>query len=217
MLAGVLLLGALIGASGTAAVDHALAGDAKPGVQLVLHAKMKTGHATRAAQPVDAPPAEQESAPGEPESVAPADAGAVEAPQVEATPTRSHTRTRTRTRARPSPPPASTELPEASPPAPDPGTEPAQTLPALPHRRDVSAAFQSVHDQVQGCGDIELIGTTVVARVVFDGASGRARHVLVNESSVPPEVRSCVARVARAARVAPFSNEELIVRYPFRL
>lgn len=110
------------------------------------------------------------------------------------------------------PAPESEVAPE---PAPNPTPRPA--VAERPSRAAVRDAFLRVHDGVQACGDVELIGTTVVARVIFDAGTGRARFAQVTDAHVPPQVRSCVARVARDAQVEPFGGADLTVVYPFRL
>ncbi|MCB9594541.1 MAG: hypothetical protein H6719_17545 [Sandaracinaceae bacterium] len=199
-LAIVLLLGLSLGGLGTITVQQVTATEAKPGVALVLDAKavgpVAPAVQPEVAEPEVASPTVEPAAPAAPEPAAP-----------EPTP-----RPRRASTSRPA------ATPEPAPVAePTPAPAPRPSIAELPTRQVVRAAFIRIHDDVQQCGDVEQIGTTVIARVTFSGETGRVRYAEVVDASVPPDVRSCVARVARAAQVEPFAREDLRVDYPFRL
>lgn len=200
-LALVLLLGVTVGVAGTATVGQVVARDAKPEVAIVLDAK--TGSAVEAPAEEPDPP----SAVADPEDEAPAPVVEEVAPPAPS-PAPRRTRVATsRSAATPSPAPAVT-----STPAP----RPVSSAP-LPTRAAVRQAFLAVHDDVQQCGDVEQIGTVVIARVVFSGETGQVLHAQVTDANVAPEIRSCVARVARGAEVSRFGQDTLTVTYPFTL
>ena len=214
LVAGILVLGAVLGATGTTAVQHVLAGDAKPEALLIVHRKTGAEPQEMLPELVDQTSPSTDASPAEASLVPePSMDPAQEASEREPEPPRPALRNARRTNAtsRPSTPATSVAVSE-----PTPVVAPERLSP-LPDRASVRAAFTRIHDGVQACGDVEQIGTTVVARVVFSGDTGRVRHAQVVDANVPPAVRSCVARVARDARLEPFSNDELSVRYPFRL
>jgi hypothetical protein len=99
--------------------------------------------------------------------------------------------------------------------APRPRERTVENRPPAPSRSDVVAAMGSVSSAVRACGS----GSAGVApvRVVFGGESGRVTSAEVLSSNLPPEVRSCVARAVREARVPPFAQSTFRVDYPFRL
>jgi len=195
-LALALVLGVSVGAS--AAVLAHVATRAAP--EPAAHGEVTPGPPA----PSPEPAAVATRPPAPPPEVKPEEPEAEEVVEVAVAPTPRPVR-RPRT-----PEPARAADPAPAIPAPAPAT-------ARPSRAAVRDAFLRVHDGVQACGEIELVGTTVVARVIFDATTGRARFAQVTDARVPPEVRSCVARVARDAQVEPFAGADLTVVYPFRL
>lgn len=87
--------------------------------------------------------------------------------------------------------------------------------PATPSRSDIVSAMGAVAGAVRACGN----GSRGLApvRIVFRGESGRVTSAEVTAPSLSPEVRSCIARAARGARVPPFTQETFRVDYPFSL
>lgn len=101
-------------------------------------------------------------------------------------------------------------------PDPTPRREPdAPRGPVTPSRSNVTSAMASVAGAVRACGN----GARGMApvRLVFRGDTGRVTSAEVNAPSLPPEVRSCIARAARGARVPPFTQDTFRVDYPFSL
>ena len=130
----------------------------------------------------------------------------------------------------PTPEPAVAEIveaPEEVTPAPSVRTEPRPRVvreprvrprvPETPARDIVRDALLAVHSEVEQCRDLTLYGSTVTARIVFRGDTGRVAHAQVNDTHVPAEVRSCIARAARTAELPPFGQDTFVVRYPFRI
>ena len=91
----------------------------------------------------------------------------------------------------------------------------ASTAPRVPTRREVSLAMRALEDEVAMCGGES--GAMVTTRVTFTGSSGRVAHAEVVDASVPPAVRSCIARAVRAAELPEFAQGTFTVAYPFRL
>jgi hypothetical protein len=108
-------------------------------------------------------------------------------------------------------------LPDSTAHAPHASTsQPSMPRPVrLPTRDDVRAAMDGVEGAIFQCAE----GThgLVSARVTFAGATGRAMHAEVVDSTLPPSARSCIAIALRGARVRPFAQERFIVAYPYRL
>lgn len=88
------------------------------------------------------------------------------------------------------------------------------TAPRVPTRREVSLAMRALEDDVAMCGGES--GSMVTTRVTF-GSSGRVAHAEVVDASVPPAVRSCIARALRGAELPEFAQGTFTVAYPFRL
>lgn len=98
------------------------------------------------------------------------------------------------------------------PSAPATTAPPARRLPATPSRGDVVTAMRGLEAPVRACGE----GAHGMATVRFSfGSNGRVQSATV-DGDVPPAVRSCVARAARAASVPEFSRDTFAVTYPFR-
>lgn len=86
--------------------------------------------------------------------------------------------------------------------------------PATPSRSDVLAAMNSVAGAVSACSN-GVRGTAPV-RITFAGSTGRVTNAEV-QGNLPPQVRSCIARAVRSARVPQFTQTSFSVNYPFRL
>ena len=84
--------------------------------------------------------------------------------------------------------------------------------PETPTRQDVAAAISQIRPQLRACAP-NLSGHVANVRFTFV-ASGRATSALVPASFGTPQQRSCVARVARSARVPAFTQSRLSVTYP---
>jgi len=89
---------------------------------------------------------------------------------------------------------------------------PSGNRPATPTRQDVAGAIQAIGPQLRQCAP-DLHGHVANVRFTFV-SSGRATSALVPNDFGSPQARSCVARVARQARVPEFSDPRLIVTYP---
>jgi hypothetical protein len=88
-------------------------------------------------------------------------------------------------------------------------------LPPRPSRTEVAAALRRVVPAVRRCAP-DLSGQRIELDFHF-APNGRANSVLVRSTAPTPAQRTCMARAARQARIPPFSNPELTVRFPLRL
>lgn len=207
------LLGALSFASGDFVLNHAEASLAAAR-QATTYDAVVTPPERDATEPSADVPSSNESEDSTSE-VTPPEPTPVETPSVEEgleeeVEPEPVTRPRQRSRA-----PAERTEPVAPTPAERPPAPVALT--PLPSRASVRGAFARVRGGIERCGEVEHIGSVVTARVTFDGTTGRVAHAQITDATVPPEVRSCVARGAREVRVEPFAREQFIVLYPFRL
>ncbi len=143
------------------------------------------------------------------------------APRRAARPARSRPRARPtpRTRPRPAPVARTTPRPRTDGPVID-SERTARPVrraasgnrPATPTRQDVAAAIQAIRPQLRQCAP-DLHGHVANVRFTFV-SSGRATSALVPNNFGTPQARSCVARVARQARVPQFADPRLVVTYP---
>jgi hypothetical protein len=114
---------------------------------------------------------------------------------------------------RTAPPPVESVVEE---PAVDEALTPLEpSLPSRPSRTEVREAMNAMQGAVAQCSD----GThgTVRASVTFLGTTGAATHAEVLDSSFPPGVRSCIARVLRETELPRFSQDRLTVAFPYQL
>ncbi len=91
----------------------------------------------------------------------------------------------------------------------------ADNAPPTPTRNDVVGAMNSVAGAVRACGEDGSHGLAPVS-VVF-GNDGRVANASVTSATLPPDVKSCVARAVRDARVPRFAQSSFRVNYPFRI
>ncbi|MFK7986103.1 MAG: hypothetical protein AB8I08_08730 [Sandaracinaceae bacterium] len=92
---------------------------------------------------------------------------------------------------------------------------PPRDAAARPSRAQVEAAIQSVTPAIRQCAP-DLGGHRAQIRFRFV-SSGRATMAVVETTAASGPQRSCMARAARAARVAPFTDAQLMVTYPLTL
>jgi len=104
--------------------------------------------------------------------------------------------------------PAATEAPTPEPAAP------TGTLPETPTRENVQSALDEKRSEVLVCAN----GQRGVAEVDLTVASsGAVTHAVVAGDFAGSPAGSCIARVVRTARFAPFSKPRFRVIYPFSL
>ncbi len=101
---------------------------------------------------------------------------------------------------------------ELAPPLPPAPVRP--DLPTLPTRAAVRIAMTALSARVERCSD-EPRGM-VQTRVTFLGESGRAASVQVVDSTLPAEMRSCIAEALEDAELPPFAQERFTVAFPYR-
>jgi hypothetical protein len=73
----------------------------------------------------------------------------------------------------------------------------------------------TVHGAVQTCAAGR--GGVAWVQVTFNGGTGRVSSALVQGQFAGTPQGSCIARAVRSAQVAPFSNANFSVAYPFQL
>lgn len=91
----------------------------------------------------------------------------------------------------------------------------APALPATPSQREVSTTLRALERSVAMCreGDGEMVST----RIVIDGATGRVTRVDVSGLAAPGAEATCITRALQTAQFSPFSREQFVVSYPFRV
>jgi hypothetical protein len=110
--------------------------------------------------------------------------------------------------------PSAPEVPAATAtPTPAPA-EPAAPMPETPTRENVQSALDAKRSEVLQCA----AGAHGVAEVDLTVSStGAVTHAVVAGDFAGTPAGSCIARVVRTARFAPFSKPRFRVIYPFSL
>lgn len=121
----------------------------------------------------------------------------------------------------PSAKPAASDEPEAAPAPPEPPSEaqlaaavPEGPLPETPTRDNVQSALDAKRDEVLACA-AGMHGVAEVDLTVSN--NGAVTHAVVAGDFAGTPAGSCIARVVRTARFAPFSKPRFRVLYPFSL
>jgi hypothetical protein len=99
--------------------------------------------------------------------------------------------------------------------APRPAPAPPAPRAVIPSRVEVAQAMRALEPTIAQCSDTAQ--GTVATRVTFLGRTGHAVHAEVQGDSVPPAVRSCIARALRGAEVSAFAQERFTVAFPYRI
>lgn len=108
----------------------------------------------------------------------------------------------------PAPAGAAAQPPEAE------GVTPAATpLPLHPSRADVLAAMEGVRDEVRGCAG-RPIGPVSV-HVAFESSGHVSSASVMSPSFAGTPVGACMAHAVEAARVPPFTDDEITITFPF--
>ncbi len=92
--------------------------------------------------------------------------------------------------------------------------EPEEDLPEQPTREQVQASLSAVRPAIAACVDGH---GRIPVRVTILG-SGRVTTAVVEDTFFArPPTGSCIARAVRTARFPRFSDDRLVVLYPFQI
>lgn len=102
---------------------------------------------------------------------------------------------------------------ETAPPTPPPAMSTGTDMPETPSRQDVQSALLAVRSGVQACMGR---GGRVPVRVTVSGRTGRVMTATVQDAYFARQpTGGCIARAVRQARFPRFSQERLVVVYPY--
>lgn len=102
---------------------------------------------------------------------------------------------------------------EAARPTPMPAMSADADMPETPTRQQVQSALLAVRSGVQACMGR---GGRVPVRVTVSGRTGRVMTATVQDAYFARQpTGGCIARAVRQARFPRFSQERLVVVYPY--